>query len=73
MESNKSKRKEGGRGRQKRQKMESGEGVVWGEEVSVADEERRNFLYTTPAKSERKPSKQGTLLKFTGLECVGWF
>ena len=38
------------------------------QEVSREDEERRNFLYTTPSESGSKQTKQGTLLTFSGLD-----
>ena len=41
------------RSKQKRQKRESEAGVVWGEEMTVATEERNNFLYEGVAQAWR--------------------
>ena len=68
-ESSKIKRKETGRGRQKRQNMESEAGVVWGAEVTEADEERNKFLNEGLATRTEGASGQGILKTFSDLEC----
>ena len=67
-ESLKTKRKEGGRGGKKKQKLEAENGVVWGEEASTEYLERSSFLYTTQAETASNLKNQGKIITYSGIE-----
>ena len=67
-EVSKVKRKGKDRGRSKRAKLETEEGVVLGEEVASENLDKRNFLFGELARSERKTTGQGKMTVFTGVE-----
>ena len=62
------KRKEAGGGQRKKLKLDTEEGVAWGEEGSKEEGARRNFLYTTLTQRERRQGRQGTIQLLSGLE-----
>ena len=69
VESSKNKRKDPERGKQhNRQNIESEAGIVWGEGVTGAEEDRNEFQHDGLALRTEGASKQGTLKMFSGLE-----
>ena len=68
-ESSKAKRKDPGRGEKcKRRKVETEAGVVWGEGISSAGEERSTFLSSESTPMTERAGRQSTIKLLSGVE-----
>ena len=68
-ESSKAKRKDPGRGEAcKRRKVETEAGVVWGEGISSAGEERNKFLSSESTPTTERAGRQSTIKLLSGVE-----